>query len=192
LCHIEGNANGLRNLFLSARSGVPLRMYSTPTTRDANIEAGMTRPAEVILAEAIQSAHCYIVEAHAMPEEAWSEMVTFSSGRTNERTWPADRYLFHRLLELEIHHIDLGTSYTFADTPEPVAEWFVEDLAGRRRIAVERGDDGQWIAIVGEGPESRVCRGSAVDLAAWFSGRTSGAGIHTDAGELPRLSPGLS
>jgi maleylpyruvate isomerase len=187
MCHISGNANGLRNLLLSARSGVPLRMYANPAARDADIESGITKPADVLVAELIESSRAFVVEAQMMPDAAWSELVAFSSGRGNERSVPAERYLRQRMFEMEIHHVDLGTAYTFASAPSASAIWLLTELVRRRGFTLEEAPGDEWTVTLGEGADEQSCRGSAADLNAWLARRSSGTGIVASSGTLPDL-----
>ncbi|MBO0884052.1 MAG: maleylpyruvate isomerase N-terminal domain-containing protein, partial [Mycobacterium sp.] len=118
LVHLARNADGLRNLLLSARTATPLRMYASPETRLADIDAGVTRPAEVIAADALESSTRFLVEARAMPPQAWEEKVLFSSGRPDPPLVAAPRLLEMRLQEVVLHHVDLDADYEFDDVPE--------------------------------------------------------------------------
>ncbi|MBO0730354.1 MAG: maleylpyruvate isomerase family mycothiol-dependent enzyme, partial [Acidimicrobiaceae bacterium] len=131
LVHLARNA-GLRNLLLSARTATPLRMYASPETRIADIDAGVTRPAEVIAADALESSNRFLVEARAMPPQAWDENVLFSSGRPDPPVVVARRLLEMRLQEVSLHHVDLDVDYEFDDVPERLLLEFLERFVDHR------------------------------------------------------------
>src|SRR5437879_504555 len=81
LTYLARNADGLRNLLLAARTGEPLKMYASPVTRVADIDAGAARSPEVIIADVLESSRRFIVEARALPTAAWAALVPFSSGQ---------------------------------------------------------------------------------------------------------------
>jgi maleylpyruvate isomerase len=134
LVDIARNADGLRNLLLAARTGLEIKMYTSPLARRADIEAGATRPGEVILADVLESAHRFLVEAQAMPEASWSTVVAFTSGGINPPMIPASRLPEMRLEEVEVHHVDLAIGYEFSNTPDTVADRLITNFA-RRRIS---------------------------------------------------------
>ena len=115
LVHIARNAEGLENLLLAARTGAALRMYSSPSTRAADIAVGVGRPAEVIVADVVESSFRFLVEARDLPLEAWSSTVAFTSGAPNPPNITALRVAELRLEEVEVHHVDLDVGYEFAD-----------------------------------------------------------------------------
>ncbi|MHB1510115.1 MAG: maleylpyruvate isomerase family mycothiol-dependent enzyme [Acidimicrobiales bacterium] len=194
LAHIAGNANGLRSLLLAARSGEALRMYANPNARVADITAGAARPHDVILADVVESARRLRAEARSMPEPAWAATVTFTSGQPSApgqpsaRSFPAGRLLYLRLVEVEVHHVDLAMGYSFSDTPTALSEWLLDDFCHRCGGALARGDDGQWTATISDEARSWRCAGSTPDLLAWLAGRSAGAGIESDGEGLPRLT----
>jgi len=188
LTHIAGNANGLRSLLLSARSGEALRMYANPNARAADIATGAARPHDVIVADVVESARRFRAEARSMPEAAWAATVTFTSGQPNARSFPAEELLYRRLTEVEVHHVDLAMDYSFSDTPTALGEWLLDDLGRHCGATLARGQRGQWTATISDDARSWQCSGSTPDLLAWFAGRSAGAGVQSDGEGLPRLS----
>ena len=134
LVHISRNADGLQNLLLAARTGAALRMYSSPTTRSADIAANINRPPEVIVADVVESAFRFLVEARDLPLEAWSNTVAFNSGAPNPPSITALRVAELRLEEVEVHHVDLDIGYEFSDTPPDLADLLIRNFAGRRAV----------------------------------------------------------
>jgi maleylpyruvate isomerase len=191
LVHLARNADGLRNLLLSARTGTPLRMYASPRTRIADIDAGVTRPAEVIVADALESSTRFLVEARAMPPQAWEANVAFSSGQPDPPVVVAQDLLEMRLQEVTLHHVDLDVDYEFDDVPERLLLGFLERFKTRRerqgvRLAVHL--DGSDRPIIAADPAEPVVEGDAAALVAWLAGRSQ-LGVRCDQPlpELPSL-----
>jgi len=188
LVHLARNADGLRNLLLSARTGTPLRMYASPGTRLADIDAGVTRPAEVIVADAHESSVRFLVEARAVPPQAWDANVAFSSGQPDPQVIAAPRLLEMRLQEVTLHHVDLDVDYEFNKVPERLLLTFLERFLTHRerqgvRLAIRL--DGSGYRSVGGDPAGPVVEGDAAALVGWLAGRSQ-LGVHCDQG-LPAL-----
>jgi maleylpyruvate isomerase len=82
--------------------------------RAADIDAGAGRPAAELV-EDVQAA-CARLEAvwGALSATGWA-----GSGRTTSGAWPVADLPFRRWREVEIHHADLGLSFTWRDWSEP-------------------------------------------------------------------------
>jgi maleylpyruvate isomerase len=193
LVHLSRNADGLRNLLLSARTGEPLRMYPSPGAREADIIAGVTRPAEVVLADVIEASRSFLVEAHSFPESCWSNEVAFTSGGPNPPIVSAERILELRLTEVEFHHVDLDLVYSFADVPVLLAGPLIVDFIERydrkgRHFALELDDSPGGVGRVRSG-DLPVVRGSLAAALAWLTGRSSEGMRCSNGGPLPELPP---
>lgn len=193
LVHISRNAEGLQNLLLAARTGAALRMYSSPTTRAADIAANVNRPPEVIVADVVESSFRFLVEARDLPLEAWSNMVAFNSGAPNPPSIPALRVAELRLEEVEVHHVDLDIGYEFSDTPSDVADLLIRNFAGRRAVqgvAVNIELDEDALAI-SRGPRGApTIHGKRADVLGWLAGRTvHNLSADTKDGTPPVLPP---
>ena len=182
LTHVSRNADGARNLLLAVRSGQPVRMYASPATRTADIDAGVGRPAEVVIADAAESSRKFVIDAECMPEERWAVEIPFSSGSPEPPPLISGiRPLEMRLREIELHHVDLAAGYSFDQIPEPVLERLLADTVyrlGRQGVAVGRPFEPEspgW-TVERIGSRSEI-RGSRPDVLAWLSGRSTGAGL---------------
>lgn len=193
LVHIARNAAGLQNLLLAARTGAALRMYSSPTTRAADIAVGVDRPAEVIIADVVENSFRFLVEARAMPKEAWSSTVAFTSGAPNPPTVTGVRVAELRLEEVEVHHVDLDIGYEFSDTPADLADWLIRNFADRRAAQgvpanLELDEDALAIARGTRG--APTVHGRRADILAWLAGRSAESlSADTATGEPPVLPP---
>ncbi len=107
LAHVAQTADAMRNLLAWARTGVPVAAYASQVARDAAIEAGAGRSASALMAELSESAERFRSEVAAMPEQAWQRDVRVLAGAE----FPASQLLDRRLVEVEVHHTDLGAGY---------------------------------------------------------------------------------
>lgn len=190
LSHLARNADGLRSLLLAARSGAELRMYASMALRDADIEAGAGRPAEVVVADLHEAGRRFLAEAGAMPARAWSRKVARSTGQPNPPSFPAERCLGLRLVEVEVHHVDLGAGYSFADTPVALQDWLLEDCARRSGVTLLGAQNGTVSLRADAATGAPRCSGSREALLGWLTGRSGGKGVSCETGALPKL-PGL-
>lgn len=175
LVHIANNAAGLQHLLLAARTGAELRMYSSPSTRAADLEVGVERPGEVIVADVIENSFRFLVEARAMPEQAWSNRIAFTSGAPDPPTMTGNRVVELRLEEVEVHHVDLDIAYHFSDTPEELAAQLIRNFAGRRAVQgvpfnLEVDPE---LALTCGVAGSPTVRGSRANVLAWLAGRSA-------------------
>ncbi|WP_054816911.1 maleylpyruvate isomerase family mycothiol-dependent enzyme [Nocardia arizonensis] len=190
LAHIARNADSLVNLLLWAHTGVETPQYASQFIRDHDIEAGSTRPVAEQLVDIESSATRWSALAHKLPATAWSALVRTRAGREI----PAYDIPWMRLQEVEIHHVDLGCSYTPADWPEPfltrLLPGVTADLSAAQSrdattsFAVEATDTGFKATIGATDPTSTVT-GPAPALAAWLLGRSPGTDLPTSLPPLP-------
>ena len=186
LTHIARNADGARNLLLAVRSGRAVRMYASPELREADIATGAGRPADVVLADAIESSRRFVLDAESMPVHLWSGELPSGSAATAPvgATMP----LRMRLREVELHHVDLATGYGFRDTPERLLRQLLEDVI---RTVAEKGvavrspvtrEGQEW--TVETGGATHAVSGPPDEMLGWLSGRSSGKAL-ASPGALP-------
>lgn len=191
LAHIARNADSCVNLLVWARTGVPTPQYASAAAREAGVEAGAARPAAEQLADLEESAARFAAEMRRMPAECWSAPV--SGMRPPEH--PAWYVPVRRLREVEVHHVDLGAGYGWADWPEAYVRRELYDtmrwLDGRSPVSAVVARDPETGGIVRTWTD--VGAGSAVEgtpgeLLAWLGGRSDGDGLTHD-GSLPSPPP---
>ena len=193
LTHIARNADGTRNLLLSVRSGHLVRMYASSATRAADIDAGAGRPADVIIADALESSRRFVVDAECMPAERWAGQIAFGSVSAHPALIPAVRPVEMRLREVEFHHVDLGAGYTFADSPEPLLNLLLDDTVtrlGGQGVTVNgpaRHGSDDWLVELDD--VSYTVGGERPDILSWFSGRSTGDTLRASQDRLPALPP---
>jgi maleylpyruvate isomerase len=118
LTHLARSADAMRNLLDWARTGVPTPAYAGPEAREAGIEAGAGRSAAELAADVRESAAAWRAAVEAMPDEAWGRVVG---------DFPASQVLLRRLVEIELHHVDLGAGYRSTDWPTTFNELELTD-----------------------------------------------------------------
>jgi maleylpyruvate isomerase len=191
LAHLAGNADGLRNLLIWARTGVETPQYPSAEARDREIEEGAGRPAADLLDALETSAAAFAAEAAALTDADWTAHVHGIRGR-GHRAWYT---LWRRLSEVEIHHVDLGAGYEPAQWPVDFAAEALGRVAGDfskpgcPAALLASPDSGARHRIGPPGSEPTVTvSGPATELLAWLIGRSAGAGLAVEpAGPLPEL-----
>ncbi|WP_329247461.1 maleylpyruvate isomerase family mycothiol-dependent enzyme [Streptomyces sp. NBC_01478] len=183
LAHLARNADALVNVL----EGRP--MYATASVRDADIERDAPRPLDAQLAD-LRESGARFQSAGAAPAD-WSRTVELRNGVVDT----ASRIPFRRWVEVELHHVDLGTGYELEDLPEEFTQreiaFLVERFDGHLDVPSTRLTDGTHAWSTGRAadkPELTVT-GSPVELLGWLCGRRDGSGLTVDGGSLPALPP---
>ncbi|MFE5242981.1 MULTISPECIES: maleylpyruvate isomerase family mycothiol-dependent enzyme [unclassified Streptomyces] len=184
LAHLSRNADALVNVL----QGRP--MYANSETRDADIERDASRPLAAQLADLRESGAAFLAAA-AEPAD-WSRTVTMRNGVTDS----ASRIPFRRWVEVELHHVDLGTGYGLEDLPEEFVtrenDFLAERFAGHLDVVPTTAvtEDGRiWTTGGGADGTPVTVRGTATDILGWLCGRRDGSGLTAEGGSLPALPP---
>jgi maleylpyruvate isomerase len=117
LAHVARGADAMRNLLIGARSGQDRPAYASAQARAADIERGAAMAAKDLTADLADSAMALRAVARQLPDEAWLVQVRV----LDSAPFPAAEVLTRRLVEVELHHCDLGTGYTPAHWPAAFA-----------------------------------------------------------------------
>ena len=117
LAHVARGADAMRNLLAGARSGQDRPAYPSAQAREAGIEQGAVMRAEDLMADLASSAMALRAMVKQLPDEAWTVRVRM----LDSAPFPAAGLLTRRLVEVELHHCDLGTGYSPADWPAAFA-----------------------------------------------------------------------
>jgi maleylpyruvate isomerase len=117
LAHLARGADAMRNLLIGARSGQDRPAYVSAEAREADIEAGARMKAKELMADLADSAMALRAIIRQLPDDAWQ----FPVRVLNSAPFPAAQLLTRRLVEVELHHCDLGTGYGPADWPAAFA-----------------------------------------------------------------------
>ncbi|MGA5295368.1 maleylpyruvate isomerase family mycothiol-dependent enzyme [Streptomyces koyangensis] len=186
LSHLARNADALLNVV----AGRP--MYASAEARDADIEAGATLPAEA-LAEEVRLSAARLAAALAGPGD-WERVVELRNGVTDRLA----RVPFRRLVEVELHQVDLGAGRELEDLPAEFTDAENAFLADRftghpdvpplllRPAGSPALTTGRAAA---PGEEPLTVTGTPADLLGWLAGRRAPDGLKTDGGPLPALPP---
>ncbi|BDH67613.1 maleylpyruvate isomerase family mycothiol-dependent enzyme [Streptomyces sp. PLM4] len=186
LSHLARNADALLNVV----AGRP--MYASAEARDADIEAGATLPAEA-LAEEVRLSAARLAAALAEPGD-WERVVELRNGVTDRLA----RVPFRRLVEVELHQVDLGAGRELEDLPAEFTDAENAFLADRftrhpdvpplllRPVGSPALTSGRAAA---PGEEPLTVTGTPADLLGWLAGRRAPDGLKTDGGPLPALPP---
>jgi maleylpyruvate isomerase len=117
LAHLARGADAMRNLLVGVRSGQHRPAYASAGARQADIEYGAgLRPGELV-ADLADSAMALRTVARQLPGEGWRVPVRI----LDSAPFPAAQLLTRRLVEVELHHYDLGAGYTPDDWPPAFA-----------------------------------------------------------------------
>ena len=166
----------------------PVAMYESAEQRDADIEElSGAEPSE--LRERSLAATTAFADAVALMDEShWDGRIDRLPGGPS---WPVVTVVPTRRREVEIHHADLGTSYTRSDWPEDFVVGLLDavtvDQASSGPFQVRATDLGHNWQVGGDGGPKVM--GSGADLGWWLTGRGEGEGLSCDADQLPRLGP---
>lgn len=158
-----------------------LAQYPSAAYRNADIEAGARQLREPLLADLHASA--------ARLARRWAEVTDWSADRAADDPRPRRVLITERLLEVEVHHLDLDVGYTSADWAPSFIGALLDDASAKmsdgeplRLVA----DDGPGTWIVGGGAGVAEVRGPVHLLAAWLIGRATGDGLTvTGGGPVP-------
>jgi maleylpyruvate isomerase len=179
--HLARNASSNAAMIAAALRGEHLPQYpGGPAQRAAEIEAGRGRPAAALLADLRVSAAAYAAAVGAVRDDQWDMEVPAGVGPR-----PLSQRLRVRLLEVEVHHADLGLGYTFRDWPPEfvdVALPHVVEITGLRRGPAARPGRwrvGRWVVgvtpddvtVAEDGESDGAVDGEPAALLAWLLGR---------------------
>ncbi len=187
ITHIARNADALRNVLHGAEIGEVRAMYVSAEERDAALDVGAGRTAAELLEDISASAHRWdqaANEVHRGHLDAMGKRVDEGEGPT----FPVRRVGMLRLIEVEVHHADLGCAYSATD----FSATLTEHLLDRRHKELDNAGvslrvtpvDGQPWSTGSGGPE---VSGSTADLLWWLLGRGDGTGVTCSEGQLPDL-----
>ncbi|MGW4030831.1 maleylpyruvate isomerase family mycothiol-dependent enzyme [Streptomyces sp. NPDC004838] len=184
LAHLSRNADALVNVL----DGRP--MYANAEARDADIERDAHRPVDVQLADLRDSA-ARLRAVASLPAD-WSRTIELRNGVTDR----AARLPFRRLVEVELHHVDLDIGYELEDLPEEFVlreiDFLAERFGGHRGVPSTglRTDAGRtWTTGGGAGGGPIGVEGPGPDLMGWLAGRRDGSALRVSGGPLPTLPP---
>ena len=117
LAHLARGADAMRNLLVGVRSGQERPAYVSTEARQADIEYGAGLRANELMADLADSAMALRTVARQLPDQGWQVPVRI----LDSAPFPAAQLLTRRLVEVELHHCDLGAGYGPEDWPAAFA-----------------------------------------------------------------------
>jgi maleylpyruvate isomerase len=130
LAHLARGADAMRNLLIGARSGQDRPAYVSAEARLADIEQDARRRVTELMADVADSAMAFRTIARQLPEDAWQVTVRI----LDSGPFAAAQLLTRRLVEVELHHCDLGAGYSSADWPAAFSSMeLTEPMRSQRR-----------------------------------------------------------
>jgi maleylpyruvate isomerase len=187
LAHVALNAHSLVNLFGWARTGEENPQYPSAEAREADIERNSTFTLPQHLEALEESSQSFHAAARAVPADRWDFPISGIGGSPQ----PASDFLFGRLREIEVHHVDLDASYDSSDWPDGFVRESLDGVPGRfegrvEPFEIEATDLGVRLAF-GDGPMSTCVTGRGHEIFLWLLGRDPGTNLRTNEGALPQL-----
>jgi maleylpyruvate isomerase len=180
--HLARNADALVNLLTWARTGIEHPMYHSRADRDADIEEGAHRLAQVIREDLIAASARLEHAAGRLSGSDWQATIAHRTGRM----FPAGEVPVMRLFEVCVHLVDLDIGVGFDDLRDDHLEQLL-DLAVHPHLSrtegepvelrVELSDGGQraWRILVPAAAGSTEISGPASTIVAWLAGRADGS-----------------
>jgi maleylpyruvate isomerase len=117
LAHLARGADAMRHLLVGARSGEDRPAYASEQEREAAIEHAAGRGVKELADDLAASAMALRAISRQLPDDAWR----FPVRLRDAGPFPAAQLLTLRLVEVELHHCDLGAGYGPADWPAAFA-----------------------------------------------------------------------
>ncbi|HEX2196552.1 MAG TPA: maleylpyruvate isomerase family mycothiol-dependent enzyme [Actinomycetota bacterium] len=188
LAHVALNAHSIVNLFEWARTGTETPQYPGWEERNADIDRFAGRSAEEHRAALTAAGSAFAAAARAVPADRWVFPVRGIGGDPQ----PAETFLFGRLREVEIHHVDLAAGYAPHDWPGDFVRAVLDQVPRRlgprvREPFVGMGSDLGARVQIGDGAPRVEVAGPASSLLAWLLGRSDGSDLAVTGGGLPQV-----
>jgi maleylpyruvate isomerase len=118
IAHLASGADAMRNLLGGVRAdrdrfGRDRAAYASAAARDAAIESGAARTTAELTTWLADSAMAFRTVTRRLPDDRWQVPVQM----LDSAPFPAGELLVKRLVEVELHHCDLGIGYGAAQWP---------------------------------------------------------------------------
>ncbi|GAB3232304.1 hypothetical protein GCM10027447_27990 [Glycomyces halotolerans] len=133
--HIARSGDAMCAMLNWAATGEGVPGYASPEAREAGIRAGGEASVDELVTDLTQSAAAFAATVEATPDRAWEVTLRSPAGAT----FPATEIPARRLVEVELHHTDLGTGYE----PSDWTRWFA-DLELGDPMRTWRSDRLRW------------------------------------------------
>jgi maleylpyruvate isomerase len=107
IAHLASGADAMRDLLGGVRSGRDRAAYASAAARDAAIESGAARTTAELMTWLADSAVALRTVTRRLPDDRWQVPVQL----LDSAPFAAGELLVRRLVEVELHHCDLGIGY---------------------------------------------------------------------------------
>jgi maleylpyruvate isomerase len=192
ITHLARNADGFVNLLTWARTGIEHAMYPSNADRDADIEEGASRLAQVVREDLRAACDRFAAASERLTDWQWLATV---AGRAS-MVFPAANIPSMRLFELWMHLIDLDVDHGFEDIPAEHLEGLLGTAVSRvvdradwppvhLTVSLPDGEERVWDLVGGADAEVRRVSGKAASVLAWLTGRGDGRELDGDVPVLP-------
>lgn len=190
VAHVALNGLALAEVLDGVGRGQPVAMYRSDEERDDDIADLVAAGPSELRDRLLAATTAFGESLDAMGAARWRGTYSRVPGGP---VWPASGVVATRRRELEVHHADLGASYTREDWPAgfvvELLDTVTEDRADDGPFHVRASDLGrEWVVGGDGGATGPLVLGSGADLGWWLTGRGQGEGLSCDAG-LPALGP---
>jgi maleylpyruvate isomerase len=129
IAHLAGGADAMRDLLRGVRSGRDQSAYASAAARDAAIESGAARTTAELMTWLADSAMAFRTVTRRLPDDRWQVPVQM----LDSVPFPAGELLVKRLVEVELHHCDLGIGYGPAQWPAAFGAMELAEPMGSQR-----------------------------------------------------------
>lgn len=188
LNHVARNAEALCRLVESAVDHTGETMYASPEQRDLDIDAGVGRPRDTVVADVEETAKPLATALRRLAPEHRDIVLERTPGGP---TFKGGMLPFMRLREVIYHHVDLDTDFGFDDLDADLQLLFIENELKRQQgtphpvsVTIRSNEGDVW--TLGEG--DTVVEGSRGGILRWLA-RQDASAVHGDT--LPELTSGL-
>mgnify|MGYP001816615209 CR=1 FL=1 len=192
--HLIGNAEGLTRLLEWARTGIRTPQYFDQEGKDEGIASAIGQPARTLASRVRDASDEFVAVAETLTGADWTMRVRLGVN-AGGRELPASELPWRRLVEQEVHNVDLDGAYTPAHWSDEFVHRLLDETA-RHFLPGEdvppldlQAVDGDWSADCGPTDIRTRIEGPSPALLAWLTGRSDGEGLHVSPPPLPDLPP---
>ena len=186
VAHLTLNAEALSGVVEGVHEGRSVPMHASDAARDAAVHELAELPPSELRTRFLASTSVIGEWVEELADNLAGAVVERTPGG---RSFTAGEVGLMRLLEVEVHHVDLGLDHTAADWPAEFVVLLLDARAARHTggaLTAYATDLGRSWRFGDGGP---TVSGPATALAWWATGRGTGEGLTSDDGQVPRTEP---
>ncbi len=186
VAHVALHGLALANVVNGLVHDNPVPMYPSTEDRDEAIESLAGAEPSVLREQHLVATTEFTDALARMHDSHWAGEVDRVPGGPS---WPVRAVVPTRRREVEVHHADLGASYSPTDWPEDFVVELLDvvtvDHASSGPFRVRATDLGRGWTVGGDG--GPTVTGPSALLGWWLTGRAASAELSCDTGPLPSL-----